>query len=121
MGRYYYGDIEGKFAVCVQSSYAPERFGAKEDQSVISWFVNDLNDIMFGIKDCLRKLKGYRKKIDKYFENRNYYSDEKMSKELGVSEEKLRSMLTDYFDLKLGIQMYKCVKEQGDCCFEGEM
>tara|TARA_B100000424_G_C22820800_1_gene439083 strand:- start:436 stop:819 length:384 start_codon:yes stop_codon:yes gene_type:complete len=30
MGRYYYGDIEGKFMFAVQSSDAGERFGAYE-------------------------------------------------------------------------------------------
>jgi len=29
MGRYYWGDIEGKFAFGVQSSYDPEEFGTK--------------------------------------------------------------------------------------------
>lgn len=29
MGRYYYGDIEGKFAFGIQSSYDPEEFGTK--------------------------------------------------------------------------------------------
>lgn len=29
MGRFYYGDIEGKFAFGIQSSYDPEEFGTK--------------------------------------------------------------------------------------------
>jgi hypothetical protein len=29
MGRYYWGDIEGKFAFGIQSSYDPEEFGTK--------------------------------------------------------------------------------------------
>lgn len=32
MGRYYYGDIEGKFAFGIQSSYDPEEFGVSAIQ-----------------------------------------------------------------------------------------
>ena len=36
MGRYYSGDIEGKFMFAIQSSDAPERFGAVENQNYIA-------------------------------------------------------------------------------------
>jgi len=32
MGRYYYGDVEGKFMFAVQPSNAAERFGAEEQE-----------------------------------------------------------------------------------------
>ena len=35
MGRYYSGDIEGKFWFAVQSSTSPERFGAVENQAIL--------------------------------------------------------------------------------------
>ena len=41
MGRYYNGDIEGKFWFAVQSSDAPERFGAFEiEQEYIDYTIN---------------------------------------------------------------------------------
>mgnify|MGYP003147384547 FL=1 len=41
MGRYYYGDIEGKFMFAVQPSDAGCRFGAEEmEQSTIDYYLN---------------------------------------------------------------------------------
>ena len=40
MGRYYSGDIEGKFMFAVQSSDAPERFGAIENQDYIDYWID---------------------------------------------------------------------------------
>lgn len=40
MGRYYNGDIQGKFWFAIQSSDAPERFSAIErEQSYIDYFI----------------------------------------------------------------------------------
>ena len=33
MGRYYSGDVDGKFMFAIQSSDAHERFGAEEQES----------------------------------------------------------------------------------------
>ena len=40
MGRYYYGDIQGKFMFAVQPSNAGERFGAQEEEAMVPYFVN---------------------------------------------------------------------------------
>ncbi len=41
MGRYYNGDIEGKFWFAIQSSDAPERFGAFErDREYIDYIID---------------------------------------------------------------------------------
>ena len=40
MGRYYNGDVEGKFWFAIQSSNAPERFGAYENQGYINYSID---------------------------------------------------------------------------------
>ena len=41
MGRYYTGDIEGKFCFAVQSSYAADRFGFEGTPSYINYHFNE--------------------------------------------------------------------------------
>ena len=49
MGRYYDGDIEGKFWFAVQSSNAPERFGAQEfEPSHINYYFDEEQLKMLG-------------------------------------------------------------------------
>ena len=40
MGRYYNGDVEGKFWFAIQGSDAPERFGAYENQGHINYSID---------------------------------------------------------------------------------
>ena len=52
MGRYYNGDVEGKFWFAIQGSDAPERFGAYENQGHINYCIDRefLPEIMEEIK-----------------------------------------------------------------------
>ena len=60
MGRYYEGDIEGKFWFGVQSSDDGEFFGAQEQESSLIDYVvpnDDLDIVKEGIEVCKKKLR----------------------------------------------------------------
>jgi hypothetical protein len=111
MGRYYSGDIEGKFWFGLQPSDAPSRFGGTEQEpSYITYdFQEDnLEEIEEEIKNIQENLVEKIGIIDKFFEDNNSYNDT-MLQEINITNDELR----EYADLKLGIQIRDCVKEQG--------
>ena len=57
MGRYYNGDIEGKFWVAVQSSGDADFFGVEGHSNYLDYYFDkdNLDTINSGIKEC-RKL-----------------------------------------------------------------
>jgi len=118
MGRYYVGDIKGKFWFALQSSDAADRFGVTGEQpSALNYYfekenLQDVEDEIKAIEDLL----GDKKRIlDEFFNTNNGYTDE-MIKELGITEQEL----SEYADLGLGIKIRDCIKEEGSCSFEAE-
>jgi len=117
MGRYYNGDIEGKFWFGVQPSNAPERFGGRiYEPSFIEYYFDD--------KD-LPKLKEELDAIEQsdsfentkeFFKDRSLYNDEE-AKEHNVSEKDIRN----YADYKLGVQIKESIEETGECQFSAEL
>lgn len=122
MGRYYTGDIEGKFWFGVQSSDAADRFGVTGEQpSLLNYYFDEenLQDVEDEIESIIKTIgKENLDKIDNFFENVNSYNDE-ILKEHGVLDiwNKYRK---EYADLKLGIKIRDCIKENGSCSFEAE-
>jgi len=119
MGRYYHGDIEGKFWFAVQSSMAPQRFGGDmlEPQYVDFYFDEDhLPKIMKELIRIETKLGDRLKKMHDFFTTNNGY-DSQMLKDNDI----LESDLEDYADYKLGIQIKECVQAQGSCNFQAEL
>lgn len=101
MGRYYSGDINGKFMFAVQSTYAGERFGATEQESyLIEYSVNreQYDKIEKELEDILKT--GSVDKVNKMFDEHNSYNDERM-KEYNVSIADLKQ----YADYRLGLKM----------------
>jgi len=94
MGRYYTGDIEGKFMFAVQGSDAGERFGAVES-NVISYSVSRgcYDDIVKELKSieesgCLERAEGTMK--------------EGYNKRLHFAQTPDRKDLEDYADYRMG-------------------
>ena len=119
MGRYYNGDIEGKFWFAVQSSDAAKRFGGQMyEPEFISFYFSedDLEDIEGEIKRIEDKLGDKLQKIDEYFNTHSSYGDKEM-RDIGVTGE----MLSDYADLELGKKIRDCVVENGECHFDAEL
>ncbi len=100
MGRYYNGDIEGKFWFAVQSSDAPERFGAFErGQEYIDYTIDreSLPEIIEEIKsiESNPKVQLLMKLCD---EADTISITDAWKKEHGISREDL----AEYADLTLG-------------------
>jgi len=136
MGRYYNGDINGKFYFGVQSSNDASFFGGSEcEPNYIEYYFdsNDLEDIENGIKECKEELGELKQQIDKFFNDVNGYNDKIIAdywlKEFGVDleykdgvydmEKKIK--LEWYARLELGEKILKCVKDNGECTFEAEL
>lgn len=134
MGRYYSGDIEGKFWFGVQSSYAPERFGGEAldcyyyDDSLGEEVVDDCN-VEFVVKD-IDKVKKELSRIEdrtlglpkinqmrEFFDSldRGYTQD--MLNEADITEEELE----EYADYILGKKILAYMEENGECIFLAEL
>lgn len=119
MGRYYSGDIEGKFWFAVQSSTAAERFGVTHSEpNYVNYYFEE--EDLEGVEDEIANIEaslGDKKKIlDDFFASVNGYTDEQITA-LGVTKDEL----SDYADLGLGIKIRDCIKENGSCSFEAEL
>lgn len=119
MGRYYQGDIEGKFWFALQSSDAASRFGGEElEPQYIEYYFNTdhLDGINEEIKSIEESLGDKIKVLDDFFKTGQGYSD-KTLEELGVTNKEL----SDYADLGIGIQIRDCVESNGYCSFQAEL
>ena len=119
MGRYYSGDIEGKFWFALQSSDAADRFGvtgSQPDELQYFFYEENLVEIEEEILNIENSLGEKKQILDKFFEEKNGYTDEDIQK-LGVS----RDELSDYADLGLGIKIRDCIKGNGECSFTAEL
>ena len=118
MGRYYSGDIEGKFWFALQDSDAADRFGVTGEQpNIITYYFDEdnLEGVEEEIKNIEESLGDKLQLIEKFFEERNGYND-KMLEEAGITQAELR----DYADLGLGKQIRDSIIENGQCSFEAE-
>ena len=126
MGRYYKGDIEGKFWFGVQSSTDAEFFGvtALEPTYVDFYFHKDdnLKEIKEGIKACEDKLGLFKAKLDEFFESHQMYNDKQLMEFLEIKDSSiLQTTLEWYARLDLGEKILACVLDQGDCSFTAEL
>ena len=120
MGRYYNGDVEGKFMFAVQDSNAHERFGAVEEESAYINYVvyRDSYAEICAELDSI-KHKGHIEIVENMFDNERGYND-KIKKQYGVSEEDL----SEYADYEIGVQLKEFFDKNKDCdeCrFEAEL
>lgn len=119
MGRYYSGDIEGKFWFGIQSSDAASRFGGEEFQpEYIEYYFNEdhLDEINQEIKNIEEKLGDKVQKLNDFFAGVMSYNDKDL-KDLGITQ----NDLSDYADLGLGIKIRDCVVAGGSCQFTAEL
>lgn len=131
MGRYYQGDINGKFWVAVQSSDDADHFGVAgefppADHLHYHFTEDNLEDIEKGISRCKSKLGDKKEKLDQFFKDNSGYNNEmiveyfKRNFNLTVTEDEISTMLVYYARLALGEQILNCVKNNGECSFEAE-
>lgn len=131
MGRYYNGDIEGKFWFAVQSSNDADFFGVEGEASHVNYYYHEdhLDKVKEGIKDCKSSLGEYKKHLDNFFktDGKEGYNDNMLINYLDKnakgthSEIGVKFFLEWYARLDLGNQIYKCIKDNGECSFEAEL
>jgi len=128
MGRYYSGDIEGKFWFAVQSSTSADRFGVEGQSNYLDYYFD--TDNLSCIKSELLKIEKNLGEdlglLDKFFSERTSYNNEiliKFFKENGKtkSSSDIYKMLEEYADYELGNKILKQVEEHGECSFEAEL
>ena len=130
MGRYYHGDIEGKFWFAVQSSNDADFFGVEGEPTYLNYYFNDQDKdkVHEGIVKLDKSLGRYKKLLDEFFESRDGYNNEQLTKFLDEknhphchSEEEVKVYLKLYARRHLGKKIYDCINENGECSFEAEL
>lgn len=119
MGRYYSGDIEGKFWFGVQSSVAADRFGVSHNEPnyvEYNYEEEDLEGVEEEIQVIEETLGDTLQLIENFFAEKDSYNDTELT-EAGISKE----VLSDYADLNLGKKIRDCIKENGSCSFTAEL
>lgn len=123
MGRYYSGDIEGKFWFGVQSSNAADRFGVEASEPAYLTYCydeEDLEAIEAEIANIITTIgEDNISKLDNFFSRANGYNDA-ILEEQGVKEI-FDKHISDYADLLLGIKIRDYIKEHGSCSFDAEL
>ena len=117
MGRYYTGDIDGKFWFGLQPSDSANRFGVEgvAPEYLEYWFDEDnLSDV----EEEIERIEGSLdvEKVEAFFNNNNGYNDEMLEKH-GINNKEL----ADFADLQLGKKIRDCIKQTGECSFTAEL
>jgi len=124
MGRYYSGDIDGKFWFGVQSSSAADRFGVEgivPEYLEYSFWSDDLEAVEKELKDIEESMEGRLELLKTHFENKVTYSDEELANYLKVEKNQLMWYLSEYADYQLGVEIRDCIKNTGSCFFKAEL
>jgi hypothetical protein len=119
MGRYYSGDIEGKFWFGLQSSDAALRFGGEMNEpNYINFYFcrEDLDGVQSELSRIEDSLGTKMNVIKEFFEKTPYYSDQQLL-EARIS----RNSLSDYADYCLGKKIEACIISNATCSFEAEL
>lgn len=124
MGRYYSGDINGKFWFAVQSSNAADRFGVEgNDPNFINYYFDkerDLETVQLELKDIETTITlDNIKKLDDFFKTTNGYNDKILKKHNLL--EVWNQHKFDYADYILGKKIEECLLKNGYCGFEAEL
>jgi len=124
MGRYYSGDIQGKFVFAVQASDAADRFGVtgQQPEELNYYFTeDDLPAIEKGLKEIEYVLGEYLQKFIQWTNEVDFYNDKEASEYFNISEVEFRYLFSEFADWRLGIKIRDYVVEHGECQFTAEM
>jgi len=134
MGRYYNGDIDGKFWFGIQSSTAADRFGVSYSEPnyvQYNFWEDDLEEVEQELDKIKETLGEWLSKFDKFFEENETFNEEKLKtagfptimekSTFGDYEVARCPLLKDYADYGLGIKIRDCIIEHKSCSFEAEL
>jgi hypothetical protein len=117
MGRYYDGDIEGKWWFGVQPSDVPTRFGGGETR--IEYSIPHDDDFKDTMKEIETNLGDKIGMFDDFFEQNNGYTDERLieffkKKYPSYTEDDLKKDIREYADYEFGNQCIEFFKEHDE-------
>lgn len=117
MGRYYNGDINGKFWFGLQSSNAADRFGSTGSPSDINYYFDedDIESVSNELNRILDNLGTQFSVIENFFAENNGYNDEMIKGKFTIKE------LSEYADYKLGEKIHNHLLENHSCQFSAEI
>jgi hypothetical protein len=125
MGRYYHGDIEGKFWFGVQDSTDASHFGGKEtmykEKARYTFRKGDLPSIQSKIGEIQKELGDNYDKLEEFFSDKGSYSLDELKAHLGVDDNGYRKIMELYARLFLGLKIEECVGRIGKCSFWAEL
>jgi hypothetical protein len=126
MGRYYEGDIEGKFWFGIQSSNAADRFGSTGYEPSYIEYSFSKEEHLGTVKeelDSIRTMIGEAniRLLDKFFKQSNSYSDTKMQEFSKNLLDIWNRYSSHYADYCLGLQIYNHLLENDYCEFTAEL
>tara|TARA_R100001082_G_scaffold38858_2_gene20460 strand:- start:403 stop:801 length:399 start_codon:yes stop_codon:yes gene_type:complete len=130
MGRYYQGDIEGKFWFAVQPTDDADFFGVtgyQPERLEYSFYEDDESGVRDGLEKCLKELGDAKPHLDKFFEINSTYNNEQLREYLNehthpfrFTEEGVNHLLKWYARHRLGSKILGSITEHGQCVFEAE-
>lgn len=114
MGRYYWGDIEGKFGFAVQNSDAADRFGVcGQEPNHLEYYFEEEH-----IEEVQEELDAIEKKLIEWGILSDVLADKVPTIPEGLKE---RAVLREAYDYWLGRKILKCLQENGSCQFQAEL
>jgi hypothetical protein len=122
MGRYYSGDIYGKFWVGVQSSDDGEFFGAEaQEPSTVAYYAHDIEAAEEGLRVCDKELGAHKLALDDFFASCTAYNDATLAKALGVSQPQAARLLMWYARRELGVKIRDRIRDKDGCWFDADL
>ena len=129
MGRYYSGDIEGKFAFGAQSSDAADRFGVTgQNPGFIEYDYNeqDMPHLKAELEILEESFGEHKTAIMVYHDldgNDEKSQTQTIKQFLDKSElpDMSSAKWSDYHDYTIGRKILDCVNQYGSCSFQAEL
>ena len=128
MGRYYSGDIEGKFVFGSQSSTAADRFGVEGQMpGHLDYYYDkaNLEDLETELKLIEDEMGEHGNYLKIYYSLYGSDDNVKISFEeylvKGDKKPLSKDQYLEFFDYRIGKKIQSCIKEQGDCSFTAEL
>lgn len=122
MGRYYEGDIQGKFAFAIQSSAAADRFGVEGTQpDCLEYYfdTDNLDDIRSELKSIEKTFGKNKNAILSYYDLKPDMNIWHYLSKGGITIPPENS--SDFYDYVLGREILECILERGECSFTAEL
>ena len=122
MGRYYSGDIEGKFWFGVQPSDVAESFGAVEQEKYLIDYVvyrEHLDQTHKRMNELVSKMCKTKQKLDDFFSKNDSYNDQKLL-ENGI-DFKYIPMYADWTFGKKILDFFEQNPDEDYCGFSAEL